>query len=705
MDNNEVIGGASVTKNCIFINNYFEWMEMAFVKRSANEQDVDFIYVTMNECYKLFRGGFIFAGIRGKCTYIDKNRFYYFDSIEAQAGGTTAIGVGGNSTQDANFNVWVRNNHFIEITGAWGVGVEIHWIIVYGRRVNVSGNIGDGCFAWKDGVKGESYEDCEAIYTKGGYTIIDSNIVHNGNVGGGDGAITMKGDGTHNVVTNNIVTQDMDVWPNLSTSLYLNRVNVVANNHVIGGRIWTFCGVENSRASFTGNVVYGRIQLSYDDTSPKWLTYNVTGNTIVNPTTLAAISGSGGAQYLNISDNVILSENGRILATHADYITFENNKCVTNGGDNWIWIDHAHVKTIKVHNNTVILKDAVTVGTLVTRCRLQASQEITYTNNDVEYAGVHLSDGIEYRLSSYDGVVRINNNRTKFKTKYSPTSSYYLIPGRIRARRLEIIGNEWENIDLPSGILSLASHDRIHEIIIKDNKFDGDPYALLSYTATGRLGRIEVDGNQFTTLNRIDRATTASPTFYNHVGIVVKNNRGAVQTEGEGVTGALATEGTVNHGLRWTPSYVHMTPNGAAAPDFFPSALGASTFAVNYSGGGTKAFAWRAVHLPRPAVAPTQPTHVSPANGVSGQSRKPVLTVTDEGQVAYFHVQVATDTGFSSLVVDQKMIGIISGSNIGFDINLLDITLAANTIHYWRVKPLSGVDGSFTAYWSFTTGS
>jgi hypothetical protein len=84
--------------------------------------------------------------------------------------------------------------------------------------------------------------------------------------------------------------------------------------------------------------------------------------------------------------------------------------------------------------------------------------------------------------------------------------------------------------------------------------------------------------SQLTTPANNNRATGGS-------GLVVQS---------KGVTGLIATGGTVSHGLSVTPTNVVIAPADTGVTDFFVSALGASTFTINYSGGGTHAFYWRA---------------------------------------------------------------------------------------------------------------
>jgi len=65
-------------------------------------------------------------------------------------------------------------------------------------------------------------------------------------------------------------------------------------------------------------------------------------------------------------------------------------------------------------------------------------------------------------------------------------------------------------------------------------------------------------------------------------------------TQNAGVTGAIATLATVAHGLSVTPTTVLLTAQDGTPTAVFPSVIGATTFTVNYTGGGTHAFAWSA---------------------------------------------------------------------------------------------------------------
>jgi hypothetical protein len=74
---------------------------------------------------------------------------------------------------------------------------------------------------------------------------------------------------------------------------------------------------------------------------------------------------------------------------------------------------------------------------------------------------------------------------------------------------------------------------------------------------------------------------------------VVTNNPGFL-TRNTGVTGAIATGTTVAHGLAVTPTVVGVWAQDGTPTQVFPNAIGPTFFTVNYTGGGTHAFAWQA---------------------------------------------------------------------------------------------------------------
>ena len=69
-------------------------------------------------------------------------------------------------------------------------------------------------------------------------------------------------------------------------------------------------------------------------------------------------------------------------------------------------------------------------------------------------------------------------------------------------------------------------------------------------------------------------------------------------TENSSVTSAIATGATVTHGLAATPTSVRVTAAESGPTDIYVTAVGATTFVINYGGGGTKTFYWHADYKP-----------------------------------------------------------------------------------------------------------
>lgn len=73
----------------------------------------------------------------------------------------------------------------------------------------------------------------------------------------------------------------------------------------------------------------------------------------------------------------------------------------------------------------------------------------------------------------------------------------------------------------------------------------------------------------------------------------VQNNLGFVTNNG-GQTAAIATGTTVTHGCSSTPTIVLATPLSSGPTNVTVSAVGSTTFTINFGGGGSYAFAWEA---------------------------------------------------------------------------------------------------------------
>lgn len=116
------------------------------------------------------------------------------------------------------------------------------------------------------------------------------------------------------------------------------------------------------------------------------------------------------------------------------------------------------------------------------------------------------------------------------------------------------------------------------------------------YAVSGiRVVNLDV-ANKIATLatNASATATGGAVSFHNHTTAEAFSPMpGGAHTSG--VTAAITTGTTVTHGLGLTPTKVLLTPADAGAGDFYASALGATTFTVNFAGAGSHAFYWEAI--------------------------------------------------------------------------------------------------------------
>jgi subtilisin-like proprotein convertase family protein len=90
-------------------------------------------------------------------------------------------------------------------------------------------------------------------------------------------------------------------------------------------------------------------------------------------------------------------------------------------------------------------------------------------------------------------------------------------------------------------------------------------------------------------------------------------------------------------------------------------------------------------------------TLLTPADGATGVATSPTLTWQAMSGAASYTVEVATDSGFTSIVATQAGISGTSYAPTG---------LNPNVTYYWHVKPTNGCgDGTVSATFSFTTAN
>ena len=99
--------------------------------------------------------------------------------------------------------------------------------------------------------------------------------------------------------------------------------------------------------------------------------------------------------------------------------------------------------------------------------------------------------------------------------------------------------------------------------------------------------------------------------------------------------------------------------------------------------------------LGAPSSPPPAPVLATPANGATGIATNPTLTWNASSGATSYRVQVSTDAGFATTVVDQ--------SNITTTSYALS-SLTTNTTYYWHVNATnSGGSSSYSTAWNFTT--
>jgi hypothetical protein len=92
---------------------------------------------------------------------------------------------------------------------------------------------------------------------------------------------------------------------------------------------------------------------------------------------------------------------------------------------------------------------------------------------------------------------------------------------------------------------------------------------------------------------------------------------------------------------------------------------------------------------------PAAPTLAAPANNAVSVSINPELKWNGVSGAASYHVQVANDANFTSLVVDQSAV-----ISTWYIVN----SLGNGTTFYWRVSASNaGGEGAFSATWQFST--
>jgi hypothetical protein len=120
------------------------------------------------------------------------------------------------------------------------------------------------------------------------------------------------------------------------------------------------------------------------------------------------------------------------------------------------------------------------------------------------------------------------------------------------------------------------------------------------------------------------------------------------------------------------------------------------SYTINVSGTSTTGVKNRSVGLDLFNASPGVVTLVAPANGATNQPARPTFEWAAASQGGSYQLQVATDSGFVNLVIDETG---IAGTTF-----TPDSDLATNTEHWWRVRATNTCgDGAWSAARSFIT--
>jgi hypothetical protein len=177
----------------------------------------------------------------------------------------------------------------------------------------------------------------------------------------------------------------------------------------------------------------------------------------------------------------------------------------------------------------------------------------------------HIMDGLDIS-GSIDGVV-----------KGSPFHGMiYMDPGTTWGT-----GDFWYNVN-------------IHDLYINSGSAESSSFNLGSLGTSGiTFTNVYSDGDiTLTGLPTGSRLSIIGSSIPNYpIGANIINSTMTIS----GTTSAISTGTTVTHGLGATPSEVLLTASDTGVSNIYVSAIGGTTFTVNYAGGGTHIFYWTAI--------------------------------------------------------------------------------------------------------------
>ena len=140
-----------------------------------------------------------------------------------------------------------------------------------------------------------------------------------------------------------------------------------------------------------------------------------------------------------------------------------------------------------------------------------------------------------------------------------------------------------------------------------------------------------------------------------------------------------------------------VTPPGTSTMTISNTGSGvAGSYVVEVTGTAASSTHMVPVGLMLATATPGAAGLTSPANGAANQSARPTFQWAAASQAESYRIQVATDAGFSSVVIDESGITLTEYTHSS--------DLMTNTAYWWRVLATNACGtGSWSASWSFTT--
>ena len=249
-----------------------------------------------------------------------------------------------------------------------------------------------------------------------------------------------------------------------------------------------------------------------------------------------------------VSDNAIVNAGGYGIRAQCDEVIISNN-LIEEPGNSAISVDSSGSNIIVSANRGYVASPGTTIGV---RCAWNG-ERVRITDNVME--------GFLYPCN--------------ISAAESETLSYLLVEGNLLAA-----GTGGSGVRFNVNALGTLTYP-----VVRGNIITSDNNGIV-LDDTGTTTGLVIELNDLR-----DSSTEVSGTA--PTGTVFRNNLGYITSNG-GVTSAIATGSTVTHGMSVTPTIVNVSALDSGTADIYITAIGATTFTINYGGGGTHVFAWEA---------------------------------------------------------------------------------------------------------------